>query len=474
MKKFALSAVTAAALGMTAFGASAQVNIDASPAAPASVAREIIATVGSPVVLANVTNQLDIVVALGYSFSANEIRYVRVELANGVFTTASVASSVGTAGIGAVNGVGTSVIFFSLTAGNDADLIAASTLTINGTRSITGTASNMTVSYSLYDQPSQAQAGGGTGRIMSKLDRAYINFNASQTLVVTPDPTVSIATVAVAPAFTTFVAAGNTTTATARLAGLDYRLVTAVPMTAAGAAITLANLNATGAAGTRIVVTGDFSAAANVDGTFTGAALPRVYLSTNMNCTNVAALNAAAITGSSATFNVGATTTTPNMNLCYTPRNPSSIPASMYTAGLTAVSAAPAVYTATSVAPMAAGEIRRDGTVLQMPLAQTTPGYVSRFILTNTSSTAAAYTTRLMTEAGVTAVAGAAATGMIPAMGSVTIVASDLMTITGIAMRATVEFTVAQNSNQIQGQYQVVNMTTGAVSNTVMVRPGTN
>ena len=48
------------------------------------------------------------------------------------------------------------------------------------------------------------------------------------------------------------------------------------------------------------------------------------------------------------------------------------------------------------------------------------------------------------------------------------------MTLSGIALRATVEFTVAQNSNQIQGQYQIVNLTSGAVSNTVLVRPGTN
>ena len=470
MKKFTLTAAAAAALGFAATSAFA-VDIDALPIVPTVHAKEIVATVAAPVVLLNPANSLDIATALGYSFSAGEIRYVRLELANGVFTTGTVGVGGGGAA-GVVNGLGTSVIYFSITAPNPiAGFTGTSTITIDGTRTITGTASNMTVSYSLYDQPSQAQAGGSAGRIIDKANRAYVNFANSQTLAITTDS--ATATVALAPAFSTFVATGNHTASTARLAALDYRLVTPVPLIAAGTAITLANMNAVGASGTKLVVSGDFSAAANVDATYTGAALARVYLATTTACTTPGgAVNASLLSATTATFNVGATATTANMHLCYTPRNPTAIPASSYTAALNAV-AAGAVYTATSVSAAASGAIVRDGTVLQIPLAQTTSGYISRFVLTNTSSSAAAYSTSFLTEAGVSVAAGSQATGTIPANGSVVINAADLMTITG-APRATVIFTVAQNTNSIQGQYQIVNATTGSVSNTVMVRAGTN
>jgi hypothetical protein len=37
-----------------------------------------------------------------------------------------------------------------------------------------------------------------------------------------------------------------------------------------------------------------------------------------------------------------------------------------------------------------------------------------------------------------------------------------------------VTFSVARPNTQIQGVFQIVNATTGSVSNTVMIRPGTN
>ena len=40
--------------------------------------------------------------------------------------------------------------------------------------------------------------------------------------------------------------------------------------------------------------------------------------------------------------------------------------------------------------------------------------------------------------------------------------------------RATLVVTVAGPTNQIQGLYQIVNPANGALSNHVMVRPGTN
>jgi hypothetical protein len=175
MKKFKLNAVAAIAASVAASGAFAQVNIDATTPAPVTVANEIIATAAAPVTLTN--------------------------LANGVFTAASATTNAVNASIGAINGVGTSVVYFSITAGVGG-IAANNTLTIAGTRSISGTASNMTVSYSVYDQPSQAQAGGVTGRIVNKENKAYISFAKSHRTVVTTDS--AIADVEASPAFTAF------------------------------------------------------------------------------------------------------------------------------------------------------------------------------------------------------------------------------------------------------------------------------
>src|SRR5690606_10227017 len=64
--------------------------------------------------------------------------------------------------LGAINGEGTSALFFSMTGNglvSDADTIAVvadNTLEDGGA---------VTCAFSIYDQPSQAQAGGPTGRI---------------------------------------------------------------------------------------------------------------------------------------------------------------------------------------------------------------------------------------------------------------------------------------------------------------------
>src|SRR3546814_11792084 len=68
----------------------------------------------------------------------------------------------GNVSLGAINGEGTSALFFSMTgngAASETDLIAVAadnTLEDGG---------DVSCAFSIYDQPSQAQAGGATGRI---------------------------------------------------------------------------------------------------------------------------------------------------------------------------------------------------------------------------------------------------------------------------------------------------------------------
>lgn len=116
-----------------------------------------------------------------------------------------------------------------------------------------------------------------------------------------------------------------------------------------------------------------------------------------------------------------------------------------------------------------------NGTVLQAPLFQTPGGYLSRFALTNTGNSSATYTAVVRTETGNACTLGSGQSGTIPANGQLVINASDLCTaFVGGATRGAAIFTINAPSGNIQGVSQLTHATTGAVSNTVMLRPGTN
>jgi hypothetical protein len=488
MSKFVFKAIAAAALVVTGASSFAQVTISANPAVPVTFAREITGT--APITLTNVGGALSLVTSLNYTMSPGEVRSVRLELPTGNTFAAGSTVTVNNGGTaGAINGLGTNVITFPITA-PAGGLVATTTITVDGNRTITNTAANVTAEYGLYDAPASAVNKNTTFRITSVGPAAYINFAASQ--VVNATPLSQVADVAsTGSAFTRFVAGNGisgVTNVVANLGTLDYRLVTLagtvstnpVPFTIAGAPVTLTNLNATGANGTKLAITGDFTGAANADGTFTGAALGRVFLAPDAGCA-VVSVAASAVTATTATFNVGDVATTPNPALCYAPRaaNGSTVApivASAYSASLNTV-AASAAYTLTNIAA-AVGSITRNGTELQAPLFQTTPGYVSRFVLTNTSAVDGNYTIVVRGESG--AVLGTAnLTGVIPANSMRVFNSSDILTsVTGGvgngAPRAFAVITVDRPTNTIQGMYQVVNPTSGAVSQTPLLRPGTN
>ena len=158
--------------------------------------------------------------------------------------------------------------------------------------------------------------------------------------------------------------------------------------------------------------------------------------------------------------------------LCYNVGNTVAIPAGSYTASVTLTPASSAVTLGT-VSPIAAGTIVHNGTVLQAPWFTTYSGYISRFFLTNTGVNPAPYTTQVLTEAGITAAAGAGASGTVPAGATLEVDATALTTLTG-GTRGTVVFNVAGPNQDIQGAYNVVNATTGSITVSPMIRPGTN
>lgn len=466
--------------GLFATTAQAQVTLSgAGTTAPRTIASEIVASTGTPATITNTANVLNIITPLSYAFSNGEVRYVRVECSSNVriatnsaaaYTDGGLPGATGTVSLGAVNGLGTNAISFSVTAtAAGVGDTATDIFTVTGDRLITSTAA-ASCTYGLYDQPSQAAAGGTTGRIATTTGQ-YLTPQSGYTYTTTPNT--STANVEASPAFTRFVSAAPTNSTTiAQLAGITFDARTGTQLNVGGVDVSLADLFATGATGTNISVAGDFTAAQNADGTYTGGALGRVFLASDAACTT-SVLSAAALSATAARFNVGATAAAGQF-LCMTTLGNVAIPVADYTSTLNAV-AASATYAPVSTGPLASGNIIRNGTQLQAPLAQVPTGWLSRMVLTNTGSADRPFTITVFGETGNT-IGTANLTGTVPANGTIV---RDLTTVltsftTGQAPRATLNVTVAGPNSQIQGLYQIVNPASGSISNHVMVRPGTN
>jgi len=403
-------------------------------------ARRYAVELEKPVLLTDAADVVEF--ELGYNFSPSEVRYGRFECTANIEIDAPVVVS-GSADIavGAVNGAGTPAIFFSLTA---ADPLGGATdgiiMEVDADNSLLDNAA-VNCAFSIYDQPSQAQAGGAAGRIYTTGYQPFITSVPSFEFVSAGGQAIADVE-AFNGAYTDFLLGDGV------FGDLDFSLVAAPPFNFDGSVITMADLFD---AATSVEVDGDFSAAADVewDGN-----------------------SADALTDDTATYDVGATSVVGDLE--YFANLADQIQESEYTATLLAV--ANAGYVINDVGPIAVGEIIRNGTQLQAPLAQVPGGWISRIALTNTGSLDREYEISVFGETGTTIATNAAnMSGTVPANGTKVIeVPSFLTGFTGGLPRATVNVTIAGPNNQIQGLYQIVNPSSGSISNHVMVRPGTN
>ena len=404
-------------------------------------AREYAIEMEKPVTLTDVAD--DVEFDLGYNFSPSEVRYGRFECtANVEIDTPVVTSGSADIAVGAVNGAGTPAIFFSLTA---ADPLGGATagILMNVDADNTLLDNNaVNCAFSIYDQPSQAQAGGATGRIYTTgYEPVFVSVPSFEFV---SDGGQAIADVeAAGGAYTDFLLGDG------YFGHLDFSLVAAPPFLADGSIVTFPDLFD---AATSVEVEGDFSAAGDVIWDGYGSA--------------------DAFDDDSATFDIGAVEN--DDLLWYDADLTNQIQESDYTATLNAV--ANLGFEIANVGPIDAGQIIRNGTQLQAPLAQLPSAWLSRIVLTNTGSLDRMYEISVFGETGnVLSTNAAALTGTVPATGTVVIPVNSFLTgFTGGQPRATVNVTVAGPNNQIQGMYQIVNPTSGSISNHVMVRPGTN
>ena len=438
------------------------VQLDANPGTPVVYAEEIIASPGSPVTLLNPAGDLNLSANLGYSFSIGEVRYARFECDNGLgFDAGSAATydGAGSASLGAINGLGNSAMHFSITA-NDNNVTASDRLVITGDRQITRT-TDVNCTYSLYDFPSQAAAGGLNGRVYS-VSGPYIHFAPSYALEVDVEGNPIANVESTDPAYSEFTNAAPTNNVLlGRIGGFSYGEVQDVtgvvqPLTPAGPAITLADLMD---ADTALIVAGDFSAASDV------------FFSPNADCL-VNIQSADDFNGLEAVFTIGSNDALAHQ-LCFA-TDGVAIPVSEYTVALDAVPADPAAYAVNGLGPYDLGAITRNGTELQAPLAQLPENWLSRMVLTNTGSQDREYEIAVFGETGTT-ISTANLTGIVEAQSTLVVDLDTVLTGFGDeAPRATLNVTVAAPNRTIQGLYQIVNPDSGSISNHVMVRPASN
>jgi len=424
---------------------------------PVLVAQELIIPPDRPIVNSGAFN---VSTQIGYAFSPGEVRYARLSCPGVELTTASVIDFTGDPSntIGAVNGAGSDAIFFSITAGAT-PVVATDGFTVDGDRTLAAKAP-VDCTYGLYDFPSQAQAGGTSGRVATTSGQ-YVRFGPSYALSVNNNEDAVADVESNDPAYSEFVNSATTFGVdSAQIGGLSMGNIfdvngTRQPITLDGDAIDMADLMS-------------LNAALTFQGDFSGAGL--VYFSFSPDCSTLAA-SLDAWDDTSAIY-AGWNFTEVDLFLCYF-ANGVPMPASDFTVTFEADSADPTTYAVSDIGPEFLGQISRNGAELQAPLAQVPAGYLSRMVLTNTGSQARDYVIEVLGETG-NVISTANLTGTVPAAGTLVVDLNSVLTGFTASPRATLNVTVSGPNKQIQGLYQIVNPNSGTVSNHVMVRPGTN
>lgn len=431
----------------------------------------------------------------GFAFSANEQRNARLECSPNLRFNDVGTPTVAGAAVGAINGLGTNAISFSITAGTGGVASNAAVQIIpqaaSGVTLINRAAVNCT--FALYDTASQAANGGTLGRIeQSVISGGYIAFATTPSYALTATGANATAALSPAPAYSTFLTGGSGTgavsAAAAPLGNIDFRLVTPARLNTNGNPITLAALLATGTAGSAHVLSGNFNALANTAGAFSatgGAGFGSVFIATGGDCAApTGQVFPDTLTSSAATFRDAALITTDAAGfICFVPRSGAIIPAAgPYTFGFNAVSANTAVFTVTNIAPINIGSIFREGAQLVAPLAQLPAGWLSRIVLNNTGPAATFTVTLTPASGGSTAEDSSTFTGALNTAsinlptGTTVLSVGDLFpaaSFTGPA-RGTLTVTANTPRGSLNGMYQIVNPASGSISNHVMVAPGSN
>ena len=460
--KFALKTSVAVVLGALSAVANAQVDLDAS--APVSVKYASEANIStSGTTLFDGGNAQRAVVTLGASLGTDVTGYVRVDLAGGNFVCSptfdinaggSPANTVLSSG-----GNGTNFAIFAVSPITGAALIGTSSGTIDTASASTcgvrvTDKSGVAMTYRLFESLTNAANPSSTNTLKTRSGVSYVAFTPALSVTSTSVNGATADVGATNGAYTNFTPTG-------------VKSLSSIAITEPGALLPATGLVATDgdiAASGVVTVTGDFQGVRNSNGTYTGAALNRVYLSSGVDCSTTSAA-ATALSATSATFTsiAGADLAAASRQLCFTPEGTQELQASTYTGVLDLT--AQTGFTVTDPS-LNIGAVTRNGITAVAPLVQIPTGYLSRLVLVNRGSSSRVYTVTAVSESGVTLTLSGAAAGGTLAANQTSII--DLPALISGGIRGSLVVTVNAPQSQVDLLYQVVNPTAGSVSNMLL------
>lgn len=443
MKKTTLAA--AVVLGLT-LSASAFATDISPTSTPNNLAPETITT-PAPIALsdAGATGAWDISAKSGYALSGTEFRTVRVDCTNVKFDVTKLAVSYNPAGatVGAPTQLSDGSIVFSVTqgpaSGTTSDQVLVHPTAAGGITLKTLAAADC--SYSLYTSPADAINANTAQRIYTTGMQHWLTYGPS--ISVTPgNPQNTLYTqFGGATPFVTFSRAVPTGLVNNQLGWTGSFTFNQVPSydkdgnpVTMAAALAAAQMKLNGSRATGSTVT--LNSANNCGGAVVGTVNPT---------TGVAALSNTIVAA------------TPYY-LCYQVNGTNVIPDSIWNADFS--------FSSQTIFAVPAGQIRKDGSSLQATLAQNPPGYVSRIVVTNMGVADAPYSIDLVGE---NAQSLGVVTGVAKAGRMTTIPLTVDMTTVSSQTRATVNMFVSGSHGDIKAMYQIVNPTSGSVSNTQMI-----
>ena len=387
MKRFLVSAMTAAALAAMAPAAFADVDLDAGTGS-VSYANELVVNNTTPLAGVVTTNKL------GFGVSGGQTRFVRYDFTNAKLAVALDATAL-VLNPPAINTVvsqggaaNDTFVIFQITADAAGNSQTDPVEFTPGNLIVTNKGSSATAKYSLYETAAGAQAGGSTG-LLATASGSVATFPSGLTFAAVPNST----TAEVTTLYKEF--NNGVTTTLAKIGTVTYAPNESVHRPSDGAALTAGDMALFTAAGTKLVLTGDDLSAAAADGVYLAAAGNTCDPASGTIATNLTATTADFVIDANA---VGTNPVPPAANtgrdICFQATGTTPIAAQSFTVAASVV--AVAGTTTANQAAIAAGSFKRNGTILKAAFADSTTasGVTMAVHLTNTSGIPAPYTVR--------------------------------------------------------------------------------
>lgn len=444
INKKIISLAIAAAFTTNAFAA---IDLDVTPVASLTYSSEAIVAASvkdGKIVVSDAGGDLNVTTKAGFAIPLDTTRFVRFELTNAEFETALVDGNLTVA----ISGAGNAAVVSKLTGGAKDDTFvvyqvstdAAANSNVLTTGAVTLAIADLDISttlaasikYTMHADLSNAVAGTAPLYTKSGTVAKFATSVTGKIAVATDAADGSKALVA--KDFTTFTEDGQlaSTGKVGKVTAAGYLVSGTVPLQLNSDATTLANSDLD--ASQVLSFAGDFSFGTWVTATAKDCTTGRATVTLN-DAKTVATTAAVNITGGTEYW------------LCVE----NGTKKDTIKRGSYSVTLVDDKITATL------GEFTYDTTSVAVPYLTTYTDYNQRIYLINSGSTAAKYTTSFRSEDGVTAVAGTAATGTIPAGKMISIKAADLVTLTG-KTRTSASIEIEAAKDNIKGTSQTVNL----------------